>query len=95
MAEYERLRAVTMRRTTSWDVTPCSPVQVHINFSGTSVFRIGLSYSSTLKAEVIRSSIMLLNFQRTTRRHMPEYSWLVFRIYSEGISLDPQLIRPE
>jgi hypothetical protein len=48
-----------MKSSTVWDITPYSPLKA-------------LAYSSTLKMEAICSTETLADFQRTTRRYIPE-----------------------
>jgi hypothetical protein len=70
-----------------WNITPCSPLKVNRRFGETyslhlQVRRISRArnqrdirwqaYSSTLKMEAICYSEMSVDFQRTTRRYIPE-----------------------
>jgi hypothetical protein len=66
------LRSVNyyLKSTIFWDITPCSPLKVNRRFGGTS----RSSSDSTLKMEAICFSEMLVDFQQTTRRYIPEDS---------------------
>jgi hypothetical protein len=64
---FKVLTAVVMKGTIFWDRT----LKVKLRFGGT--YRLHLqAYSSTLKMEAICSSETSVDFQRTTRRYMPE-----------------------
>jgi hypothetical protein len=72
------------------DITPCGPFKVNRGFGGTYSLHLQppafmlascSAYSSTLKMQAICSSEMLVDFQRTTRRYIPEDSTLVCLIH--------------
>jgi hypothetical protein len=78
-----------MERTIFWDITPCSLLKVNRCFGGP--YRLYLqgrslppafilvscsTYTSTLKIEAICSNETSVEFQRTTRRYIPEDSTL-------------------
>jgi hypothetical protein len=85
----EVLTEVVMKGTIFWDITLHSPLKVKRSFGGT--YRLHLqvclppaftlvycsAYSSTLKMEAICSSETSVDFQRTTRRCVPEDSNLL------------------
>jgi hypothetical protein len=64
-----------------WDITPCSPLKVNGFLEKISPAYLGLkvllaacflTYSSTLKMQVLRSTEMPVEFQLTTWRYIPE-----------------------
>jgi hypothetical protein len=67
-----------MKSTVFWDIALCSPLKVHWRFGGT--YRLPpaftliscSAYSSALKKEAICSLETSVDFQRSTRRHIPE-----------------------
>jgi hypothetical protein len=88
----EVLRAVVMKSTISWDITPFSPLSVNRRFGGTYCLHLHSANHllsrwflahlifSTLKMEAICSSKMSVDFQRTTRCYIPEDgSFHIFR----------------
>jgi hypothetical protein len=84
-AGFEILTAVVMRSSIFWDITPCNALKITgiLDEHFTTVFRADaklcmllvscLAYSSTLKTEARFSSKMLVDFQQTTWRNIPEY----------------------
>jgi hypothetical protein len=58
-----------------WDITPWSPVLATYFMMVSCV-----AYTSTLKMQEICFSEMMVNFHRTTRRYIPEYSWIILRL---------------
>jgi hypothetical protein len=70
--------------TTLWGITPCSPLKVNRRFRGTCRLHLvqsfpptftlvfSLAYSSALKMELTCSSETSIDYQRTTRRYIPE-----------------------
>jgi hypothetical protein len=76
---------VVMKCSIFWDITPCSPLKVNRRFGGTCRLHLQgrallatcfalvscFYYSSTLKMNT-RSSETSVDFQRTTRRYIPE-----------------------
>jgi hypothetical protein len=87
---FEVLTAVLMKSTIFWDITPCSPLKDNRHFEGTCRLYLQralclphaftlvscLACSSTLKMKATRSSQTSVDFQRTTRRYIPEDSTL-------------------
>jgi hypothetical protein len=73
---YEVLTAVVMKISIFWDITPCRPLKVNRRFWGTCRLHLYvescLAYSLTLKTEAMCSSETSADFQRTTRRYIPE-----------------------
>jgi hypothetical protein len=77
---------VVMKSTIFWDITPCSQLKVNRRFGGpllATCFHAGflLGLFSTLKMEAICSSETSVDFQRTTRRYIPEDSTLQTQSY--------------
>jgi hypothetical protein len=82
--EFEVLTAVLMKSTIFWDITPCSPLKINGRFGGTYRLHLQLylpsaftlvscsAYFSTMKMEAACSSQTSINFQRNTRRYIPE-----------------------
>jgi hypothetical protein len=70
---FEVVTAVVIKSTIFWDITPCSPLKVNRRaFTLVSCS----AYSSILTMEAICSSETSVDFQRTTRRYIPEDSTL-------------------
>jgi hypothetical protein len=61
---FEVLTAVVMKSAILWDTTPCSPLKFNRRFG------------VTRQIEAICSSETSVDFQRTTRRYIPEYRTL-------------------
>jgi hypothetical protein len=56
-----------------WDIMPCSPLKINRCFGEAGIMLASfLKYSSSLKMEAICFSETSVNFQRTTRRIIPE-----------------------
>jgi hypothetical protein len=83
--EFEVLRAVVLKSTIFWDITPCSPLKVNRRFGGTyrkawwqaslqhALTLVSCSaYFSTLKMEAICFSETLVDSQLITWRYVPE-----------------------
>jgi hypothetical protein len=64
---FEVLTAVVMRRSVLWDMAPCTPL-----LANSFILVSCLVYSSTLKMEAIFSSKTEVDFQRSTRRYIPQ-----------------------
>jgi hypothetical protein len=74
-----------LKSTVFWDITPCCPLKVNRRFGGTYCLNLqgraelccftlvsSSANSSTLKMEAIWSFETSADFQRTTRRYIPE-----------------------
>jgi hypothetical protein len=74
--EFEVLRAVVIKSTIFWDITPCSPLKVNRCFGGT--YRLLLQSRRISRARNQRESRWqaMLDIQRTTGHYIPEYSTL-------------------
>jgi hypothetical protein len=57
-----------MKSSIFWDITPCSPLKFNRRFGG--ICR--LTYSLTLKMELVYSAETSVGFHQTTRRYIPE-----------------------
>jgi hypothetical protein len=86
---FEVLTAVVMKSTIFWDITPCSPLKVKLCLPLAFTLVSCSAYSSTLKMLAICSSETVIDFQRTTRRYIPEESILL--LFSSAVlnRLDP------
>jgi hypothetical protein len=76
LVRFEVLTAVVMKSTIFWDITPCDPLSTDVSEEGachliSSWFPAQLIFS-TLMMEAICFSETSVDFQRTTRRHIPE-----------------------
>jgi hypothetical protein len=60
-----------------WDITPCSPLNVHSKHSSAFTLVSCSAYSSTLNMEAICYSETSVDFQRTTRRYIPGESTML------------------
>jgi hypothetical protein len=81
---FQVLTEVVMKSSILWYITSCSPLNVNQRFGGTCPLHLQgiritcstlvshLPYSSTLKTEVTRPPETSVDFQRTTRRYIPE-----------------------
>jgi hypothetical protein len=96
---FEILTVVVMHSSIFWDITPWSPFKSQPTFrrkqSSATCFTLVscLACSLALKMEVTYSSEMSVDFQRTTRRYIPEdrtlqkvvfVSWAIFSQYLEA-----------
>jgi hypothetical protein len=70
---------VIKKSTIFWDITPCSLL---LCLPPAFMLVSCMAYSSTLKIEVICSSETSVDFQRTTRRYIPEGSTLHYTFCS-------------
>jgi hypothetical protein len=87
---FQVLRAVTMKNSIFWDVTPCIPVKVYRRFGGTYyLYPQGRRVSQASDHEETSSTALptiplthetSVNFYHTTRSHIPEDNTLNFRI---------------
>jgi hypothetical protein len=89
---FEDLTTAVTKSTIFWYITTCSQLKVNRRFGGTHRLHLQgqrisrarnqrecrwqASYCSTLKMEAISSAETSIDFQRTTRRYVPEYSTL-------------------
>jgi hypothetical protein len=70
---YEVLTALVMKSTIFWDTTSCSPLKVKkVYLPPASTLVFCSAYSLILKMEAICSSETSIDYQRTTRRCIPE-----------------------
>jgi hypothetical protein len=74
---FEVLTAVVMKTTLFWDITPCSSFKFNRRFGGT--YRLHLQGRRISRARNQhegdrKQSLMPVDFQRTTRRYIPEDS---------------------
>jgi hypothetical protein len=72
IVRFEVLTAVVMKSPIFWDITPCSPLKVNRQLA--TCFHAGILLG--LFDSEDRGSVTLVNFQRTTRRYIPEDSTL-------------------
>jgi hypothetical protein len=73
---FEVLTALVMKSSSLWDITPCSPLEVNWRFGGTELCLLPVScwfLASLIPRPSSCSSETLVDFQRTTRRYIPEY----------------------
>jgi hypothetical protein len=77
-----------MKNSVFWDITPCSPLEIKRRLGGThrlhlqgrrinqarNRYEVGSKQSQTLKMEATCPSETPVDFQRTTRRYIPEES---------------------
>jgi hypothetical protein len=66
----EVLTAVVMKSSVFWDITQCSPLEVSRRLGGTYL----LYLQGRIRRERYQSESRRLDFQRTTRRYIPEVS---------------------
>jgi hypothetical protein len=72
----EVFRAVAMKNSVFWDITPCSPLNIYRRFEGSELFVTyfmlfpSLVHSSTLKMEATCSSEISVDFQPSKRRYI-------------------------
>jgi hypothetical protein len=92
----EILTAVVMKSSIFWDIMLCSPLKISLHFGATRspIFRIDewakqdasmkqvtcRAYSWILKMEVVCSSETSVDFQRSTRRYIPEDRTLLIKL---------------
>jgi hypothetical protein len=80
---FKVITAVVMKSSIFWDITPCSLFKVNQRSGGTRCLHLQ-GYPSTLKMEATNLSEMSVDFQRNTRRYIPENRTLNGKLFIDS-----------